>query len=203
MDATQDRNRPLRAVMEMAERMMLRLNGCADVMVARALIDAFREFCDRSEVWRDWVCLSARDAEGCCCQGRWRAYLPCVPAGCHVKSVFGVRADGREVPRRHWSFTDGACGGWVEVDGTWLSLGEVRRLEAWVSFVPDDDNEDIPRWMVQRWGGVIRSGALYRLFAMDGKAWSDATQARLELEAWNAGVSEAAYAGMGAAGANE
>ena len=202
MNETQDRNKPLVNVKELAAKMIWRLGGCTDLAVCMALLETFREFCDQSEVWRETRKLEIADCgfdveQHSVCQSqipnpKSQIHHFCVPAGCRVKSVFTVRSCLGVFPSRAWRFLE-CHGGHGEIETRNLHKEDMR---VDFSVVPNDDNENIPQWMVDRWGGVIRSGALYRLFAMDGKPWSDATQARLEMEKWTAGLSEAAHEGI-------
>ena len=214
---TQDNNRPLDAVVvggaaafkQLVSKMILRLNGITDVMVRSALLEAGSEFCGETEAWREVTCLCPAMYCGCCGTGSEVEWEPGtaadfrfpVPASCYAKTVFQVSLDGRVIPSRSWSLRNGCgnCGGTViNISGAWLPLEQ----EAWkglrvaFSVVPEDTIEELPRELMVKYGNVITSGALFSLFAMERKPWSDSTQAQIELGKWNAGKNRASYEGI-------
>lgn len=216
MSETQATNRPLTAaagswwdvssITLLADRMAWRLPGCSDLALRMSLCNAWRQFCDMTEVWRAKLTGALCDCSECDECGAIetvgeesvRRYRLCAPAASHIKNVFGVYVNDGHIENNGYNWfvrETQCCGTVVELFSGITDAGE-DVVKAVCSIVPDDGGESVPSRLMRKYGPVIVSGALYPLLGQSGKAWSDAAIAQVELANWNAGLSEASLDGI-------
>lgn len=216
MSDTQTNNKPLAAsagswwdvasVTELADRMVWRLRGCSDLAIRMSLCEAWRRFCDETEVWRAKLTGALTDCSECGDCGAIETageetvhrYRLSAPAASHTKSVFSVYVNDAllENNGRNWFVRESVCCGPILEVYSGITDRTEDVVKASCSLVPDDGGEVVPSFLMRRYGNVIVSGALYTLLAQDGKPWSDATMARVEMENWNNGMSGASLDGI-------
>ena len=163
---------------ELAENIVYRLPGCADVVVRKTLREVYREFC------RETKCLTAECRipleKGVC------VYPVPTAFGGTVESVRSVAVDDRElVERRDYRLDhanrvfllrdyanvpsdgayDGIEDGSFRVDRIHTGEAHVRPSFLRVTFVeqPRMESEKTPRWFVERHGDAIVDGVLAKL----------------------------------------
>ena len=169
----------------LAQHLVFRLPECDDRMIRLTLRDAYRDFCRRS------CCLRVR---------RLFEFDPCgeyVLPTLFEKRVYRVTevCDGshRLDEGRDYS----VAGGVVRI---FRGFRETRHDDpaekpprgpviAWIE-IPALSSERIPRWLVERHGDSICSGALARLMAMTNRPWSDPQMAVIEGQRFEAAVNE-------------
>lgn len=216
MSETQSTNKPLTAaagswwdvsaVTLLADRMIWRLPGCSDLAVRMSLCEAWRQFCDQTEVWREKLTGFPKDCSECSDCGaietageetvhRYGLYAQ---AACHIKSVFSVYVNDVQLDNdgMNWFVRDTGCRGLILEVRSGISDRGTDIVKAVCSIVPDDGGEVAPSTLMKKYGPVIVSGALYPLLGQTGKAWSDSGLAQVEMANWNAGLSEASLDGI-------
>ena len=169
---SEENERPdLDGISALAEHVVYRVPGCAEVMIRKALSETYRDFCRRTCVLR-----TVRDIE---LESGTNDY-PLVPRhfGCMVDSVVEASVGGRVLPMDGYSY----CGGdFIHLCGRELPAeGETRTLRVTCVEVPVIGSDRASRLFAERYGDAIVSGALMRLFAMSDRPWSDPQQSMLE-----------------------
>ena len=159
----------------LAENMVYRLPGCSDTMIRKTLQESYRDFCQNTNVFLSKVDVRTNDLsetiEVSSCGGGF------------IETVESVRLNGAKL--NHRDFRAKYCGSCVKIS-LLGNFGIKTNSESEVSVkfieIPDITSEKIPRWMLQKYGDAIVSGALFRLFSMSNKPWSDPQQALYERE---------------------
>ncbi len=187
-------------VAELAENLVYRLPGCADLMIRKTIQEVYREFCCETK------CLtSARALEiepGC-------AEHPLFPAfGGTVTDVRAAAIGPYRLKRGLDYATRGArptvlvlsprwAGGPPQSGGMALPApapcetppvppaeaephAPPRVLRVVQEEIPGLNCENAPRGFIERHGEAICSGVMFRLCSMSGRPWSDANVAALE-----------------------
>lgn len=179
------------SVASLAENMIYLLPGCDDAMVRLTLQEAYRGFCRDSGVLRTWRKLEV-DADG-----KHAGPVAPVLSG-EIDCVTEVLVDG-VVPHkaRGWKAVGDpplivlpVPAGVTEPDGENIKL-LVETVE-----IPHMREERAPKPFLRRYGDAIKAGALFRLYTMAGRPWSDAEQARQRGIEYSNAVSEARQRGM-------
>lgn len=182
----------LESVASLAEAVVFRVPGCSDVMVRKALQNAYRDFCSRSCALRGRHCVVLEN-------GRREYPIRTMSHGSVVAVAgIGVRFSeefGRRLHRGECSFDAGTSvlsvgrhllppkGG----DYPQITL-DVETVEA-----PRLGDEHAPAWFVQAHGDAIASGALADLYAMANRPWSDPQQAVQERAKYENAIGSARY----------
>lgn len=170
----------MEALANLAENLVYRLPGIADVMVRKTIQEVYRDFCRRS----------------CCLHGRRRLTYG---HDCGGKVVFAPLYGGSvdfvtDVRINHHLLYDTDFtnrGGVVHLPRRFIpNHHDIYEIDALVVEVPNLNTEDVPTWFVQRHGDAVCSGVLAKLMLMTGKAWSDAAQAQNERIAYENAVIE-------------
>lgn len=170
----------MEALANLAENLIYRLPGIADVMVRKTIQEVYRDFCRRS----------------CCLHGR--RYLK-IGHDCDGKILFAPLYGGMVD-----LVTDVCINGHRLYDTDYVNRGgtvhlprrfvpsefDVYDIDALVVEIPAMNSESVPSWFVQRHGDSICSGVLARLMSMTGKPWSDQAQAQIERVAYENAVIE-------------
>ena len=205
------------SIAALAEKLVYRLPGCDNEMIRRQLQDTYRDFCRLSSCFTLPREMEIEDGE--------RHYpVPSLFPGTYVDSVTEVWLDGRKLfaPRdyvveigrtpviclSHRNVPDGQGDRERELAASGelsdRSHGCDRHLRVTAIEIPKNGSERAPRWFYDKYGDAIVSGALSKLFAMTGKAWSDPAQATTENVRYENFLTEArvrsAYAPDGGSG---
>ncbi len=178
-------------VAELAANLVYRLPGCDDMLIRRALREAYVEFCRLSNafVTECEIKLEVGETD--------YPVVNMVP-GCRVECV-------RRVCVRHHVLREGIDYGVVAGIPPTLRVrerllpereGDERKVLVQCLEMPNSGSERIPRWFVRKYGDAICAGALVRLFSMPERRWSDAVQARMELGKWEGYVTAARIGSM-------
>ena len=149
----------MEALANLAENLIYRLPGIADIMVRKTIQEVYRDFCRRS----------------CCLHGR--RYLK-IGHDCDGKVLFAPLYGGMVD-----LVTDVCINGHRLYDTDYVNRGgtvhlprrfvpsefDVYDIDALVVEIPAMNSESVPSWFVQRHGDSICSGVLARLMSMTGK----------------------------------
>lgn len=174
------------------------LPGCPDFSIKLALAAAASEFCARSLVWRI-------DADEDQTTAGESVFQYGGLTGSIVK-VISLEMDGAELEQvgdRDQSINAGAETGkptkfaFVEDDSIrfYPSPDGTYSFKAFLALKPALSATRIERFLYERWGEYIASGAMYRLMQIPGKEWSNPGLAAFHLDRFERGI--------GKAGANE
>ena len=181
---------PVESIASLAEDMVYRLPGCGDLMVRKTLQNAYREFCQKTDclVFTDRITLkpSVTDYEV--------SQNPCGIVECVRKAK--IEGDPRFLVLNREYFTLDDLPPKIRVSESLLPSSEESEddypvLDAECVIVPPMGGECAPLWFLQRYGHAVVSGAMYRLFSMTGKPWSDAAQAQQEAIRYENALTEA------------
>ncbi len=171
----------------LADDMIYRLPGCADVMVRRTLQSVFREFCTVTWAMRATVKIPLIAGE--------RSYRIIIPSQTYILNVVGVWRGETRHPMtggRDYSIVTGSP---VTLHLPSAPIQEEQDegvlIEVEVALVPTRGSEDVPMWFADRYSDALISGAMFRLLAMEGRPWSDKAQAAMESIAWQNALSSA------------
>lgn len=170
----------MEALANLAENLIYRLPGIADVMVRKTIQEVYRDFCRRS------CCLHGRRhlKIGHDCEGKV-LFAPLY--GGMVDLVTDVCINGHRLYDTDYVNR----GGTVHLPRRFVpSAFDVYDIDALVVEIPAMSSENVPSWFVQRHGDSICSGVLARLMSMTGKPWSDPAQAQIERVAYENAVIE-------------
>lgn len=193
-----------RSIAELAEDVEFRLPGCSEVLVRKALRTAYRDFCRVTQCYR-----TVRVASPCPGAAEpWTYPVPAMIPGCQVDAVVGVRVGGRDLKPSEWSARvfptfavsirrmperferchcpvhphshhapePGPCPhGTPHPCHGGRGMVEVEAVE-----VPVFDGEQAPAWFLDRFADAVVSGALVKLFGMQGRPWADPAQGQQE-----------------------
>lgn len=166
-----------------AEDMVYRLPGCSDLMIRKTLQIVYRDFCETT--WALKATSKVELVEGIV------SYRIIIPSQTYVYRVISVKRGGHVISQRnHFSAVTGHPVTVVLAQEPASSDTGVV-LETEVVCVPTRGSEDLPSWFSDMYGSAIVSGALFRLFSMGKKPWSDGTQANTEGIAWQNALNDA------------
>lgn len=190
-------------IANIAEDLVYRLPGCTDMMVRKTLQNTYREFAKAS------------------CVFKTVRHLPIVGKECHfgptlpdmyVDAVVDVRLAERKLIEKldyvivnnslisllgmpNFDMGDGDEALKFIVDAADVPKefhkGGVPALDIVCVEVPRHGSESAPSWFLEKFHDAIASGALYHLFSMKNKPWSDEAQAIVEKDAYNGFMNEA------------
>jgi len=168
----------------LAENLVYRLPGCADLMIRKTIQEVYRDFCRRS----------------CCLQGRRHFTISYDEPDIVVGPMFGglidciaeITYNRRKLGKRDYvvtgsriSFRDGL----IPYDG--CDESQLPKIDVLTIEIPKIGSERVPCWFLQKHGEDICAGVLARLQRMTGKAWSDATEAQMNNIVYENAVNEA------------
>ena len=183
------------SVPTLAENAVWRLPGCDDTVLRKLLQESYRDFCRRSAALRTWRKIRLEPNE---------THYPIAPllAG-EIDCVTQVIWAGRRVPVRRWMVT-GDVPPMLELPHAYVGrhcVEETTDGRQWCVMVeaieiPNISEERAPKTFLRRYGDAIIDGALARMFSMQGRAWTDAEQARQHAVAYENAISEARIRGM-------
>lgn len=169
----------METVANLAEDMVFRLPGCADIMVRKALQRAYYDFARLSCAITTRMTVPL--VEGQVIYGI-AAQMPRMQI-CAVRAVY---VDGRKLGKGEYA---------THYDAVTISSFSVvnshRLLTVVMQEIPRFGEEDAPRWFIDRYREAIVAGALRNLFMMDGKPWANAAQAQQENIVWENYLTEA------------
>lgn len=182
------------SLMSLAEQIVIRLPGCDDEMVRKAISSVYRDYVKRACIFKTRRVITASHdvAEYHVCPRM---------VDCDVDCIVGVYIN--DIPLRR-----DRCR--AEGDRIWLSpiylpsVGKTVDMAVDCLEVPRMGTERAPSMFVRRHGDAIVSGVLWRLMAMSGKPWSDGQQAAMEAVEYENALTEQRmrYHGDGVGGAN-
>ena len=192
----------LGSIGDLAEQMVYRLNSCSDLMISKMLQQAFSDFA------KNTCCFTTiQEVE---LERKEREYpIAATIPGMLIDAISEVKY-GRKVLENPRHYTTDMIGGVPRITFTFdiadpdfchepdperpvpereiRSMAERRRrdFEKCKVFVrcvevPRIGSEKAPRWFLNKYGDAVVSLALFRLFGMSGKPWSDPLQANAEL----------------------
>jgi hypothetical protein len=167
----------------LAEDMVYRLPGCADLMIRKTLQAVYREFCEMTWALRSVSTNELVEGEA--------SYRIIVPSQTYVFRVVKVKK-GNSILAEGTQFT--AMTGQpirIVLSSVPSSSDTGVLLETEVVCVPTRGSEDVPVWFSDMYGSALVSGALFRLFAMESKPWTDVSQAKLEGIMWQNSLNDA------------
>lgn len=176
----------------LADNMVYLLPGCSDLMIRKTLQSVYREFCDTSASLRMKATFDIEDGV--------QEYTLQPIFSCVVDSVCKVWLGDKVLkPVRDFTLMDG------DLIKVVLPLGRVSgiadmdvslipTLEVECVLVPTLNSEECPSWFHQKYGTAIISGALYRLFSMTNRPWSDPAQASREFNSYQNAVNRSRLA---------
>lgn len=178
-------------IAELAANLVYRLPGCDDVMIRFTLREAYGEFCRLSNAL---VTVRKISLEA----GETLYPLSNMIPDCRVECVRGVRLHGSVIREGFDYQVIAGISPALKVNASALPSkdGEERFLDVECLEMPNSGSERVPKWFIRKYGDAISAGALVRLFSMTGKAWSDPTQARIELGRWEGYVAGARLGSM-------
>ena len=161
-------------VAALAENVVYRLPGVADVMVRKMLQVAYADFARLSCCFVSWRDIETEEDEA---SYPVAAMIP----GMTVMSVSEVRLDGRKLVagRDYRIFAAGVVPVVVLEDHTLTA--DPRTLSIRAVELPKYNSEKAPRWFIEKYGEAVVAGALVKLYGMGGRRWSDADMARQEM----------------------
>lgn len=161
-------------VAALAENVVYRLPGVADVMVRKMLQVAYADFARLSCCFVSWRDIETEEDEA---SYPVAAMIP----GMTVTSVSEVRLDGRKLVagRDYRIFAAGVVPVVVLEDHTLTA--DPRTLSIRAVELPKYNSEKAPRWFIEKYGEAVVAGALVKLYGMGGRLWSDADMARQEM----------------------
>lgn len=167
----------------LAEDMVYLLPGCSDLMIRKTLQTAYRDFCETT--WALKATSTNVLVEDEC------SYRIVIPSQTYVFRVVNVKkGSSLLVEGRDYTANTGQPIKVVLLQAP-TSSDSGTTLETEVVCVPTRGSEDLPTWFSDMYGNAIISGALFRLFSMGGKPWSDDAQARTEAIAWQNALNDA------------
>ena len=158
----------------LAENVVYRLPGVADVMVRKMLQVAYADFARLSCCFVSWRDIEIEENEA---SYPVAAMIP----GMNVTSVSEVLLDGRKLiaGRDYRIFAAGVVPVVVLEDHTLTA--DLRTLSIRAVELPKYNSEKAPRWFIEKYGEAVVAGALVKLYGMGGRRWSDADMARQEM----------------------
>lgn len=170
----------------LADNMVYQLPGCSDLMIRKTLQSVYREFCETAASLRMKAAFDIEDGVS--------IYTLQPVYSCIVDSVCKVWIGDRVLKAgRDFELVDGDLVRIIlpvgVVSGI-AGLPEADRpsLEAECVLVPTINSEECPTWFMQKYGTALVSGALYRLFSMTNRSWSDTAQAAREFNSYQNAV---------------
>ena len=167
----------------LSEDMVYRLPGCADLMIRKTLQNVFREFCLTT-----WALRGTSEHAIVADQA---SYNIVIPSSTYIHRIVSVyKGTSLLVENVDYTALTGTPAK-VVLKSVPTSADSAVVLKVETVCVPTRGSEDVPTWFSEMYGDALISGALYKLFAMDGKPWADTSQAKLEGIAWQNAINEA------------
>lgn len=157
-----------------------KLPSVTDVMMAKEMWHAICEFAERTGALRE-----AKSAVDNLTSSNHEVAVGTPTYGAFQRFV-GAKMGGTPVGFDKFSTAmtiDGIVG--VFDNGSDTATGEI-----FFSVVPDigapPENQKAPRWFLSKYEKVLMHGTMLRLFSMDGKPWTNGTQAQMNATAYMA-----------------
>ena len=169
------------SLMSLAEQIVLRLPGCDDEMVRKAISSSYRDFVKRSCLLKSWQEIEL--ASDC-------FVYPLVPQtiDCVIDCVTKVTDKSVEIDKDLYVDSGGS---FIRFDNSVLPYkGQNKKVIVDCLEVPRMGAERAPAMFVRRYGDAIVSGVLWKLMAMHGKPWSDPQQAAMCAVAYENALTE-------------
>lgn len=186
-----------RSIGELAEDIELRVPGCSEVLVRKALRTAYRDFCRVTQCYRT---VRRAELRRDAMSGAWTCPVAPMISGCQVDAVVAVKVNGVALKDSEWTssvfpmFTVSVRRTPERFERCRCPMHERRRpphgpeewpdgparVEIEAVEVPRFDREDAPAWFLDRFADAVISGALVKLFGMQGRPWTDPAQGQQE-----------------------
>jgi len=179
---------------DLLPRTAVRLRNCPAAVQLMALRAAWREFCDRSDAWReDEVMDLVADQFAYTLPITWDAECRRVVAA-FVRTAADVAAgrDGEQLDPSGYKMKDNGATAIITFDLAPASVAVVGGLLVRVALVPYADSiEPLPADRLNYGGAALVSGALAHLYQQKGKAWFDANLFEAESERFTRAIVQA------------
>lgn len=179
---------------DLLPRTAVRLRNCPAAVQLMALRAAWREFCDRSDAWReDEVMDLVADQLAYTLPIQWEAECRRVVKA-FVRSADDVTAgrDGQEIPPDRYTMKDDGATAVLTFSLAPASVAVTGGLLARVALVPYADSiENPPPERTNYGGAMLVSGALAHLYQQKGKAWFDENLFEAESERFTRAIVQA------------
>jgi hypothetical protein len=172
--------------------MAVELPGVEDRSFLRALRDAGRRFCDRTEIWAwtlDPIDLVEEQLDYTLAH-EWQAVIKRV-LEVRINSEAGVTAGtkGNAQDESLYEFTPPST---LTLDDSLEPGADLTDgLEADVVLVPNLRCDEIPEYIIERWGEAIMAGAIAELKRQPNRGWTDPDGAGYFQTQWNRGLNAA------------
>lgn len=159
----------------LADNMVYLLPGCSDLMIRKTLQSVYREFCETAASLRMTANIDlVVDVQD---------YALSPQFSCIVDSVCKVWIGDRILKAgKDYEIIDGSRTK-IGLDARFvvnIDAANAPVLGVECVLVPEVNSEGGPSWFIKKYGAAIVSGALYRLFSMTNRPWSDPAQASRE-----------------------
>lgn len=177
------------------------VNGCPDALARNAVLNALREFFDRTLAWRvmlDPITVTIGISN----------YDIDVPSGSALSQVLEFYYDGEKVePTTRtdvaaqdalWRSNPGPIQGWYTENVTTLVLlpepdfTKSNGVELYVALKPSKDATTVDDWILNEYDEDIAHGALARLCAVPEKFWTNGKLAEYHQEKFNTAIASTA-----------
>lgn len=172
---------------------------CPVVLMRQALFSASREFCLRSQVWKETMDAInlVEDQTEYALRVPWEARIEKI-AQVRQNTEAGVDAgiDGAEILPKDYTFEPNESGGTLTLDVA-PQDSVTNGLEVDVVYVPHMGKADapgrhqLPQWLMNRYGEALAAKAMAELMSMPQRNWSSTTRAAQHIRTYNRGISNA------------
>lgn len=172
---------------------------CPTVLMRQALYSASREFCLRSQVWKETMDSIDLVAEQ-------TAYALNVPWEARIDKIAEVRQnteagvdagiDGAEVIPKDYTFDPNESGGTLTLEVA-PQDSVTDGLDVDVVYVPhmgkkeEPGRHQLPQWLMNKYGEALAAKAMAQLMSMPARNWSNVTRAADHIKVYNRGISNA------------
>lgn len=187
----------IRNLGDLAEEMVYRLPGCADLMIRKELQRTWSDFATRTRILR--IPFKIELKSGC------KNYIIPLDMDASIDRLINMHlafedetgitsSDDKEFFYRDWNFLrtldyEPAIALNFKVDSNFLKRH--NRIFGTAECLPKIGSEDIPAWIYDRFGRAIAEGAMKSLLSMQGKPWADPAQAQQSLIVYENALNDA------------
>lgn len=173
------------SVPELAQNAVYLLRDCEDLLVRKALQEAYRDFCKRSAALRTWRKTEVGVDD--------RHFVVAPVLSGEIDCVTRVMLEGRlDLPPARWVVAGDPPVLTLKYSGPRYNTdGEPDFLLVEAVEVPHLNEERAPKAFLRRYGDALVDGALARLYSMTNRPWSDMEQARQRWIAYANALNEA------------
>ncbi len=179
-----DEGSPLVSVNTIIGNVMYRVPQCADLMAEMELRRAAHILADASGA----LCINLDITLAVVGDVNTLTYTLSPTTVSKVAIVYGVYVNGVRLANSAFTLSDDATQTITISAASFTEAGDTLRVVC--SLSPKQSCGSFPAWFIEDYGDTITSGALSRLFGMDGKPWTDYSSARLESIAFHNGVTD-------------